>query len=151
MGTPFTQTFNGVTATFSSPSDPNAFSVQNQGTTFYVLPMFSGNYLWDSNPYRIELKIQFSHPISAINVTFATVEQYVAGEHDQPSSFELDAYMDATTIGSATAHATFSTSTFPQGTIAFIGSLQFNQVKLWIPPQAYPASQFFIDNVIVTT
>jgi hypothetical protein len=62
--------------------------------------------------------------------------------------------MNASTVvivGSATAHGVFSSSTYPQGTISFTGSQQFNQVRLWIPPQTYPSTHFFIDNVLITT
>ena len=44
QNTPLDQTSGGVTAHFSSPSDP-AFSVQNPGSTQFKLSQFSGDYL----------------------------------------------------------------------------------------------------------
>jgi len=52
QNTPFSQTSSGVTAHFSSPSDPAVFSIQSYDTTFYTLSQFSGNYLFDNKISR---------------------------------------------------------------------------------------------------
>lgn len=97
---------SGVTAHFSSPWDPAAFSIQNQGTTFFVLPKFSGNYLYQNESSRIKLRIESSRTLISITMTFATIEYHDVGEVDQPTAIELTAYLDSTVtpaVGSATA------------------------------------------------
>jgi len=154
LGTPFHQTVNGVTAAFSSPSDPTAFSIQNYGTTFTPLSMFSGNYLWDDQSFRADLDIKFSRSLTAITLTFVTVEHYAAGERDQPSTIELFAYENVSTmtmVGSSSAHGNLSGATYAQGLLSFeSGNKPFNQVRLTLPVQTMGASQFYIDNVTIT-
>lgn len=67
--TPFTDSSNGISATFSSPADPGGFAV---GPTFFLT--LTGNVLLDPGPAgaaSIPLDIGFSQPISSIRFLFA--------------------------------------------------------------------------------
>lgn len=155
QNTPFNQTVNGTTASFSSPSDSAypAFSIQSYETTFIVLSQFSGKWLYDNKPSRDALIIRFSSPLTSINFTFATRESR-RGTATQSTNVTLTAYMDSTDsapIGSATAPGTFISNAYPQGTVSFTSVDQpFNLVKIEIPNAFQSVTDFFIDNIAVT-
>jgi len=154
---PFNQTSGEVTAYFSSPSGSTAFSVQSDSTTFYKLSQFSGKYLYDNSPLRDSLEIKFSHYLSSITFSFATIE-YRGSSGDEPSNITLTAYNDSTAttpVGSAMSRGTWPSGgeSHPQGTLTFnSGSREFNLVKIEIPYQApRSALDFLVDNIVVTT
>ena len=154
QNTPFNQTLNGVTAYFSSPSDTTtapAFSIQSYDTTFIKLSQFSGKYLYDNKPSRDSLEIRFSQQLKSITLTFATVEYKT-----EPSNITLTAYMnsiDTPLVGSSISCGTFNNALYPQGTLTFdSGGHPFNLVRIQIPYQGTEgATNFFVDNIIVTT
>lgn len=153
QNTPFNQTAGGVAARFTSPSDPDAFSIQTYSTTFFVLPDFSGNFIYDNKPLRNTLEIYFNQSITGISFVFATLE-YHGGPADQPTEIRLTAYMNSTDtvpIGSATSRATWSSSsTFPQGVLSYGSSGQpFNIVRIELYGKGV-AVDFLVDNVTVT-
>ena len=154
QSTPFDYTSGGVTARFSSLSDPAAFSVQNRETTFLVLSQFSRNYLYQNNTYRTNLSILSSQPLASIILTFATIEYHGVGEAEL-STVKLTAYVDSTgttAVGSATARGTLSGDTFPQGTLSFnSGGQPFKLVVIELVIQPRGATGFLVDNVTVTT
>lgn len=154
--TPFEQTVGGVTADFSSPSDPAAFSIQNYDTTFFTLSEFSGNYLYPNKSSRTNLYIRFSQTLTSIALTFATIEYHGVGEVDEPTTIKLTAYMDSTgtpAVGSATARGVFAEGyTYPQGTLSFnSGGQPFSMVEIGLLYQQRGATSFLIDKVVVTT
>jgi hypothetical protein len=154
--TPLEQTVGGVTAHFSSPWDPAAYSIQNQDTTFFVLPQFSGNYLYQNESSRIKLRIDFGQTLISITMTFATIEYHGVGEVDQPTAIELTAYLDSTgtpAVGSATARGVFPEGyTYPEGTLSFdSGGQPFNIVEIELLYQQRGATNFLIDKVVVST
>jgi len=155
QNTPLNQTTNGLTAQFSSPSDPTnpAFSVQSYDTTFMQLPQFSGRWLYDNKPTVDVLDIFFSHELAGINFMFVTLE-YHGGSTVQPTEIKLTAYMNSTDtspVGSVTARGAFSTGLYPQGTLSFTSDIQpFNLVRIQIPYVPQGATDFFVDNIIVT-
>lgn len=153
-GTPLDQTSGGVTAHFDSPSDPAAFSVQNQGTTFLALPRFSGNYLSESKPFRHPLSIVFSRPITGITLTFATSDSHGPGNVEEPSDLRLTAYADssqAAPVGSATARGTFLSESYPQGTLSFNSTgRQFSLVVIELLAQPRGGTDFLVDDITVT-
>jgi len=155
QSTPFQQMLNGLTAHFSSPSDPATFSVQNHDTTFLTLSQFSGNYLFDNNPFRNYLNIRFSQPLTSITLTFATTDSHGPGNVEEPSYMKLTAYMNSTgttLVGSVTARGSFSNDSFPQGTLSFDSSGQpFNLVVIEILFQPGGGANFLVDNITVTT
>lgn len=154
--TPFEQTLAGVTAHFSSPADPAAFSIQNHDTTFFTLSQFSGSYLYQNNPSRTYLHIRFSQRITSITLTFATVDYHGVGEVDEPTAIKLTAYMDSTgasAMGSAMARGVFPEGyTYPQGTLSFdSGGNPFNLAVVELLYQPRGGTSFLIDNIEVTT
>lgn len=134
--TTFTDTSNGVSATFSSPSDPGGFTIQQS-----IFTILTGNVLGDPGPsfaQNIPLTITFSQNVSAIDLVFAT------SDFGPASPFTLTAYEGNNLIGSNTQTGQVL-SVFPEGEIAFSG-LAFNQVVL-----STPATDFAIDDVQVST
>lgn len=154
--TPFDQTSSGVTAHFSSPSDPAAFSVQNYNTTFLTLPQLSNNYLYQNNLLKTSLHVRFSREITGITLSFATTDYHGVGEVEEPTAIKLTAYMDSMgtpAVGSATARGVFPEGyTYPQGTLSFdSGGQPFNMVEIGLLYQPKGGTSFFIDNIVVTT
>ncbi len=150
QNTPLDQTAGGITAHFSSPTDP-AFSVQSDGSTQWHLSRFSGHYLYANNQNGNVLDIKFSRPLTAITFTFATADfQQV----EVPTTLQAAAYLDAKTalVGAATAHGTYGMDTMPMGMLTFTAPSghPFNLVEISIPPQALAAAAFFVDNVVAT-
>jgi hypothetical protein len=147
---PLNQTVEGITATFSSPSDTptgSAFSIQSYDTTFIKLSQFTGKYIYDNKPTKDILEIKFSHSLKKISLTFATIE-YQAG----PSGVVLTAYMDSNDsapVGQATASGTILNSLYPQGLLSFDSNgQQFNVVRIEMSPQASKEStNFFVDDI----
>jgi len=131
--TTFTDTNNGITATFSSPADPGGFVT---AATFFS---FGPEILYDPGPAGasdIPLNIGFSQPVNSITMDFAT---------DGSGTFDLSAYMGSTLVGTATATGVVVVS-FPEGSISFNGAT-FNSVVLTSPSTPY----FAIGNVDVSS
>ena len=136
LTTPFTNTVQALTATFSSPADPGGFGV---GPTFFAPPM-SGNVLLDpstSGASFIPMKISFNKNLDSIYLFFAT---------DGTGTFYLTAYDNSKEVGSATATGIVPSGySFPQGVISLSG-VTFNSVVLSSPQ----TPNFAIDNVGVS-
>ena len=147
--TPFSQTVGATTAYFSSPSDPAAFSVQSYGTTFFRLSQFSGKYLYDNKPSRDILDIKFSALIVAVRLTFATIESN-EGVATVPSKILLIAYANTNLVGSTTEYGSFSSDSYPQGTLSLSSGQPFNWVRISVPAQTSGTTDFLIDNITVT-
>lgn len=134
--TAFTDTVNGLSATFSSSADPGGFEIQP--SAFETL---TGNVLGDPGPAgatNIALKVDFSHDLSAITLNFATAD-FVA-----PSPFVLSAYENANLVGTAESTGMFLPGfTFPEGEIAFAGAT-FNSIQV-----SSLAPEFAVDNIAV--
>ncbi|MEM3384157.1 MAG: hypothetical protein QW134_00005 [Nitrososphaeria archaeon] len=159
-GTPFNySTLNGVTGRFSSPMDVQirpAYSIQNYGTTGYVISTFSGNYLWLSGAdSSSQLEIHFNRTLTSVNFLFATMEYH--GAQREPSLVTLIAYMDSTAtapIGNASARGTWPGEgtligdTYPQGELTFNSDKPFNLVKI-VPPRNPLVAGLLIDNIVV--
>ena len=155
QSTPLNQTSDGLIASFSSASDPSAFSIQSYKTTFYILSQFSNKYLYDNKITRDILYIAFSQPLTKISFTFATIEYEGPGHVEEPSIMKLTAYMDSifsSSIDSAYANGNFSNSSFPQGKLSYDSKGKpFNLVKIELLYQVHGGTDFLIDNIIVTT
>jgi plastocyanin len=141
--------------------DPAAYSVQNPGTTYYILSTFSGNYLWPSGSFRTPVEIEFSQPMTDITFSFATME-FHGGPTGNPSFMNLTAYTDSTAstlTGSTIAQGTWqgegtpAGDSYPQGTLTFSSVSQpFKFVVIELPYQgSNAASSFLVDNISVTT
>jgi len=133
--TTFTDTANGLSATFTSSGDPGGFAVGPS-----IFDTLTGNVLADPGPaflQNLTLTVDFSANLSAIDLLFAT------GDFGPASPFTLTAYEGNTLVGSATSTGVVLT-TFPEGEIAFSGP-GFNTVVL-----SSAAPTFAIDNVQVS-
>ncbi len=134
--TQFTDTSNGISATFLSPGDPGGFSIQ-PAVFFQAL---TGNVLGDpgsSGFQGLSLEIDFSTNLSALSLLFSTADFGTA------SPFTLTAYEGATQVGSVSATGVVPIGfTFPEGEIAYSGG--FNRVVL-----SSTAPDFAIDDVVV--
>lgn len=134
--TTFTDTVNGLSATFLSSADPGGFVVYP--TMFETL---TGNVLGDPGPAfqdNLALDAVFSQNLSAITLDFATTDFLT------PSPFTLTAYEKSALVGSATLSGQFLPGfTFPEGEIAFAGG-PFDQIVL-----TSTAADFAVDNINV--
>jgi len=136
--TNFTDTVNGLSATFSSSADPGGFTIY--GSMFETL---TGNVLGDPGPANLDglaLNISFSQDLSAITLDFATSDFITA------SPFTITAFEGSTQVGTATLNGQFLNGfTFPEGEITFAGG-PFNTVVL-----SSTAMDFAVDNINVVT
>jgi hypothetical protein len=151
-GTPLVQTCAGVTFQFTSTHDGwqgGGYSVQNAGTTFWTLSLFSGNYLMPNGLDPGALDIHFSQPVYSIRFDFATADfQQV----EVPTTIQTDAYFNATLVGSAQAHGTYASDTMPMGSLTLdTGGTAFNWARIWIPWQPQGSTDVLVDTIVVTT
>lgn len=138
QGTPFTDTSNGLSATFSSPGDPGGFGV-NAG----FFSALSGNVLIDPGPAGLDnlaLNIVFGSSVDSIGLDFAV-------NSASPAPLTLTAFQNGATVGTITATDAFPSpgAQAPEGHIDFSGA-GFNSVTL-----TSSAGDFAIDNVTVTS
>ncbi len=148
---PFDQTSLGVTAHFSSPQGP-AFSVQSDASTGFNLSQFSGHYVYDNNPNMNTLDIAFSQQLTNITLTFATAD---FNQTELPTIIHFTAYENSTgtpPVGIVNTRGKYGMDTMPMGTLSFdSGGQPFNLVELVLPVQAQGVSDFYVDNIVVTT
>jgi hypothetical protein len=124
--TQFSDTNNGLTATFSSPADPGGFYTS---TTFFS---FGPQILVDPGPAgqaNIPLDIAFSAPQSNVSMNFAI---------DGPSGpLQLNAYLGGSLVGSTTVNGAVPPGwSFPEGVISFAGG-SFDSLSLSSPDTPY--------------
>lgn len=136
--TTFTDTVNGLSATFSSSADPGGFIVYGANSMFETL---TGNVLGDPGPAGangINLDIAFSRNLSALALDFATAD------FGTPSPLTITAYENSKEVGSATSTGmVLSGFTFPEGEIALSGAI-FNNIVV-----SSTAPDFAVDNINV--
>lgn len=147
--TPFDQTVKGLTASFSSPSDPSAFSVRSNDAESPNLSQFSGKYVYDNKPSRDILDVHFSGDVIAVEFAFATIEKLSEGV-TIPSDVLITAYKNNNLVGSNRTYGSFSSDSYPQGKLFFTAGLPFNWVRISIPSQTSGTNDFLVDNIIVT-
>jgi hypothetical protein len=129
--TPFADTNNGITASFSSPADPGGFQIFPN-----FLTTLTGNVLVDPGPAgasNIPLNISFSQPIASISFLFG-----LNGFTTDSMSFSDNAG------GSQSATGTIQFG-IPEGSLSFSGAA-FTSVTL-----SSSAMDFAIDDIVVTT
>jgi hypothetical protein len=133
--TPFSDTNNGLTATFSTSADPGGFVI----TTSFFLTL-TGNVLFDPGPAgvnSIPLSIAFSNNATSISMDFAT-------NSGASTPFTLTAFENGSQVGQVSASGVIPLGFFfPEGVISFNGAT-FNSVVL-----SSSALDFAIDNVDV--
>lgn len=135
--TNFTDTVNGLSATFSSSADPGGFVVYQS-----FFETLTGNVLGDPGPAGLDglnLDINFSQNLAAATLDFATAD------FGTPSPLTLTAYEGSTMVGSYTSTGQYLDGfTFPEGEISFAGQT-FNQLVV-----SSSAMDFAVDNINVT-
>lgn len=107
------------------------FSIQSQSTTSLKLSQFSGKYLYDNVSSRDVLDIKFNAGIVNIKFTFATVE--LQNNVPVPSDILLIAYLNSSFVGSIKAYGSYSTDSYPEGTLLFSVGQPFNWVRISVP------------------
>lgn len=134
--TNFTDTVNGLSASFSSSADPGGFVLYAS-----MYQTLTGNVLGDPGPAgmdNLSLSVKFNQTLGAATLDFVT------SDFTTPSPFTLTACENSTLVGSTTASGTFlSGSTFPEGAITFAGG-NFDQLVF-----SSTAADFAIDNLAV--
>jgi hypothetical protein len=134
--TTFTDTVNGLSATFSSSADPGGFVVYQS-----MFETLTGNVLGDPGPAGqdgLALDIVFSSELSAIEFNFATAD------FNTPSPLTLTAFQNSQIIGSSTSTGMFLNGfAFPEGEIVFDGTA-FNKLVI-----SSTAPDFAVDNITV--
>jgi hypothetical protein len=134
--TAFTDTVNGISATFSSSADPGGFVVYPS-----MFETLTGNVLGDPGPAfqdNLTLAVDFSQGLAAITLDFAT------SDFITPSPLTITAYENGVLVGSATSTGQFLAGfNFPEGEIAFGGGI-FNQLFI-----SSTATDFAVDNLNV--
>jgi hypothetical protein len=138
-GTAFTDTNNGISATFSSSGDPNGFLVIQPAAYGVVFQTLTGNVLTDAlGSSNLTLTILFGSGISSLNLDFAVI----AGV---PTPFTLQALRNGASLGSVTETDSVPAGfAFAEG-VATFSSSNFNEVILGSTAQA-----FAVDNITVT-
>ncbi len=135
--TTFTDTMDGLSATFSSSADPGGFVVY---PSFFET--LTGNVLGDPGPSgqdNLALDVAFSQELSSISLGFAT------SDFGSPSPLTLTAYQNSQLVGSVETTGTVPGGfTFPEGQIEFNGS-PFNNIVI-----SSTAMDFAVDNIAVT-
>lgn len=136
--TSFTDTVNGLSATFSSNGDPGGFAVYSS-----MFETLTGNVLGDPGPAgqdNLTLNVDFSSELNAVELDFAT------SDFVTPSPLTLSAYQGSLLVGSTTTSGMFLGGfTFPEGEVAFDGA-SFNRVSI-----SSAATDFAVDNITVST
>ncbi len=132
--TKFSNTVNGITATFSSPTDPDGFEVFPP-LGFLTL---TGNFLGPgaNTPAQTPLTIVFSTNVSSISLNFGL---------DDAGALTLKAYEGSTLVGTVSVTGVIPSGfDQPEGSISFDGAT-FDSVVL----NSTSTDFFAIDNVDV--
>lgn len=141
--TTFTQTSNGINATFSSPADPDGFTVGANPSSGSVLltGQVLGDGIDDNENENIPLSIGFNRSLSSISLAFATGSFFL----NTPQSLTLQAFSGGTLVGTVTTPGVKPVNPGnAEGVISFAGS-NFDSVRL----STATATVFAIDNIVV--
>jgi hypothetical protein len=119
VGTPtlFSNTNNGLTATFSTSAGPGGFVIAT--STFSTL---TGNVLLNPGVTSIPLLIAFSNNAASISMNFATTSPL-------PTPFTLTAFENSSQVGQVSVSGTPWGYLSSEGIISFNGAI-FNSVVL---------------------
>ncbi len=139
MGTAtgFTDTVNGLSASFSSSADPGGFVIYQS-----IFNTLTGNVLGDPGPAQMDnlsLDVNFSSNLATVSLDFATSDFGTA------SPLTVTAYENSTLVGSVQSTGSFiSGFDFPEGQVSFSGT-PFNQIVI-----SSTATDFAVDNISAT-
>ena len=134
--TTFTDTVDGLSATFSSEADPGGFVVGPS-----IFDTLTGNVLGDPGPAEQSnqfLDVIFSQTLNSVDLDFAT------SDPSAPSLFGLFALNNGFPVAEALSVGAFLPGfTFPEGEIAFSGE-DFNELEI-----GANSPDFAVDNIAV--
>ncbi|MGA3133553.1 MAG: PEP-CTERM sorting domain-containing protein [Terracidiphilus sp.] len=135
--TTFTDTVDGLSATFSSDADPGGFVIYPS-----IFDTLTGNVLGDPGPAgqqdNLFLDVNFSQTLNAVDLDFATAD------FGTPSIFGLIAFDNGFPVAEVFSTGTFLPGfTFPEGEISLSG-VDFNSIEL-----ESDAPDFAVDNIAV--
>lgn len=135
-GTEFSDTSNGISATFSSPGDPGGFGVQQS-----FFSNLTGNVLIDPGPAgldRLPLTIRFSSLMNTVDLDFAV-------NATSAVPLTLRTFSDDATVGTVAAIGPLRStdSQAGEGHISF-HEASFNSITL-----TSDANDFAVDNITV--
>jgi hypothetical protein len=135
--TGFTDTNNGISATFTSTADPGSFVVYAS-----MFDTLTGNVLGDPGPAGqggLALAVNFSTDLASVSLDFATAD------FGTPSPLIITGYENSTLVGSTSATGSVPAGyEFPEGAITFSGG-PFNNIVI-----SSAAPDFAVDNIDVT-
>lgn len=120
-GLPIDQTVGGITAHFSATGQ--GFSIQPANTLGFTPAGFGGLCIYPSSVFAADLLVSFSVTITDFSIMYAPQELGC----DDTATMRVTAYMDATSVGTATAKAPFP-GTWPTGTLSYSNASGFNHV-----------------------
>jgi hypothetical protein len=153
-GTPFSETSNGVTATFSATPGSPFYGVYPGLSQFEIEPVtglfssLTGNALGNFYDGRWILTVDFAEATS-ISLLFATVQ---SGDDTHPNAgvFTLSAFEHGTPVGTVSATGTVAQgfnhpgADHPEGSIGLAGVL-FDEVKM-----SSNTDSFVVDDIHLT-
>jgi len=135
--TSFTDSNNGISATFTSSGDPGGFQVS---TSFFQ--SLTGNILYDPGPAELSnltLTVQFNVPITSAELDYALNTSNTA------IPLTVQAFSGASLIGSASSSGSIPSGfSFPEGTLDFTSATTFDRIVL-----STSAPDFAVDNITV--
>ncbi len=142
--TPFSDTSGGITATFSSPSDPGAFAVTAAADLSPGSVLLSGNVLASglSSPpiLNAPLDIAFDQNLSDLTLDFLDSDN----GRGPLQTFTLQAFENGAPVGTVTVPGVIPANGFnPEGVIGFFGPSVFNSVEL----STATTNAFAVDNI----
>jgi len=139
--TAFSDANGGITATFSSPSDPGAFAIFANPAPSSVL--LSGNVLGNgagaATGSATPLTVAFSQNLASLTLDFVDASAFLAN----PQTFTLQAFENGTSVGTVTVPGVRPPAApNAEGVIGFFGPA-FNSVQL----SSASTTLFSIDNL----
>ncbi len=143
---PLSLTVGVITAQFTATGQ--GFSIQPANSMGFTPAGFSGNCIYPSSIYAADLIVSFSAPLTAFSILYAPQELAC----DSSATMRVTAYLDATSVGTATTNA--QPGTWPTETLQFSSPQSFNKVVVHYDKAPITGGDwgpvFMADNMSVT-
>lgn len=143
---PLSLTVGGITAQFTATGQ--GFSIQPANSMGFTPAGFSGNCIYPSSIYAADLIVSFPAPLIAFSILYAPQELAC----DSSATMRVTAYLDATSVGTATTNA--QAGTWPTETLQFSSARSFNKVVVHYDKPPITGGDwgpiFMADNLSVT-
>jgi hypothetical protein len=127
------------------------YSIQSTTTAPVVPAGFSGHFIYPSSVFGADLLVSFSVPLRSFSILYATQELSC----DDSATVRVTAYMDTTSVGTATANSTnLCPCTYTANTLAITTAQPFNNVVVHYDQRPATCQDFGVillaDNMSVT-